>query len=66
MATSTTTSDEKSLPAALAGYAEPPERPPLVSYLVTMLSFSGLLAAALLAAKKQGRELPERVGAGDV
>jgi Protein of unknown function (DUF1360) len=56
----------KLTPTPLAAYADPPERPPLFSYLVTMAAFNGLLGAALLAAKRQGRELPERVPAADV
>jgi Protein of unknown function (DUF1360) len=65
MATASAT-DERTTPAAIAGYADPRERPPLLSYSVTMVTFDALLAAALLAAKKRGRELPERVGAADV
>jgi Protein of unknown function (DUF1360) len=58
--------EEKATPAAIAGYAEPPERPPLLSYLVTMLTFNGLVGALLLLARRQGRELPERVDSRDV
>lgn len=47
---------------------DPParERPPLVPYLVAMAIFNLLFATALLVARRQGRELPERVGADDV
>lgn len=47
--------------AAVAGYADPQERPPFLPYLSFMSSFGALVAAALLVAKKQGRKLPERV-----
>ncbi|MGE5527341.1 MAG: DUF1360 domain-containing protein [Methanosarcina sp.] len=60
------TAEEKTVPAAIAGYADPPDRPPLLSYLMTMLTFNGLLAGLLLLAKRQGRELPERVDGRDV
>jgi len=50
----------------LSGYASGPERPPLLHFAVLMAIFNGLLAAALGLAKRQGRELPERVGAGDI
>jgi hypothetical protein len=58
--------EEKVAPAAIADYAEPAKRPPLLSYLATMITFNGLLAAALAAAKRRGRELPARVELGDV
>ena len=48
------------------GYAEPHERPPFKSYA----SFAALLNAgmgvALVAARRSGRQLPERVDAGDL
>jgi Protein of unknown function (DUF1360) len=50
----------------LSSYAHGEERPPLLSYAVLMTVFNGAFAAALLAAKRQGRELPERIGAGDL
>jgi hypothetical protein len=52
--------------AAVAGYADPQERPPFLPYLTFMSSFGALLAAALLIARRQGRELPEQVGAGQL
>jgi uncharacterized protein DUF1360 len=52
--------------AAVAGYADPQERPPFLPYLTLMSSFGALVAAALLVARKQGRELPERVGPGQL
>jgi hypothetical protein len=56
----------KELPNPVAGYADPDERPPLLSYLGFMSIFGSLLAAALLIAKRQGRELPERAPAGQL
>ena len=61
-----TAAQEKRVPDPIAGYAAPPQRPPLLSYLVTIATFNGLLGGALLAAKRKHRELPERVPAGDV
>jgi Protein of unknown function (DUF1360) len=49
-----------------AGYAEPEKRPPFLPYLGFMAVFGSLVAAALAAAKRQGRELPERVSPGQV
>ncbi len=48
------------------GYAPPSQRPPLVSYAGMMLLFSGLFGSGLLAARRQGRELPERMPAADL
>lgn len=53
-------------PAAVAGYAKPHERPPFGPYLAFMSLFGTLVSAALLVAKRQGRELPEKVSAGDL
>lgn len=53
-------------PDAVAGYADPGKRPPFLPYLAFMSVFSALIGAALAVAKRQGRELPERVGAGDL
>jgi hypothetical protein len=53
-------------PDVVAGYAPAPERPPLLSYGITIAIFNLLFAGALLLAKRRGRELPERVSAGDV
>jgi hypothetical protein len=50
----------------VAGYASPGERPPLLSYAAVMVAFNSLFAVALLLVKRSGRELPERVGAGDL
>jgi len=53
-------------PAAVAGYAEPEKRPPFGPYLAFMSIFGALVSAALLIARRQGRELPEKVSAGDL
>jgi hypothetical protein len=53
-------------PDIIAGYAPPSERPPLLSYTIFAGIFNALFASALLLAKRQGRELPERVGAADL
>lgn len=58
--------ERKEVPAPLQGYAPPEERPPLVSYATTMVVFGAGFVAALGLAKRQGRELPERVGAADL
>jgi hypothetical protein len=49
-----------------AGYAPPSERPPLLSYVALSGTFNLLFAAALLGARRRGRELPERPEAADV
>jgi hypothetical protein len=54
------------LPNPAEGYAPPEKRPPLLSYLGFMSVFGALVAAALAVAKRQGRELPERVPAGQL
>src|ERR1043165_232457 len=54
------------LPNPAEGYAPPDKRPPLLSYLSFMSLFGSLVAAALLVAKRQGRELPERAPAGQL
>ena len=56
----------KEVPNPVAGYADPEERPPFLPYLSFMSTFSALVAAALTIAKRQGRELPERVPAGQL
>jgi hypothetical protein len=52
--------------SAVDGYAPQADRPPLGSYAITMGLFNALFAAALLIAKRSGRQLPERLGAPDV
>jgi len=56
----------KDVPEAVAGYAEPDRRPPFAPYLAFMSVFGTLVSAGLLIARRQGRELPERVGAGEL
>jgi hypothetical protein len=56
----------KEVPNPVAGYADPEERPPFLPYLSFMGTFGILVAAALAIAKRQGRELPERVPAGQL
>ena len=51
---------------AVGGYAPPTERPPLLSYMGLMTLLSAVFSAALLLARRGGRELPERVGAPDL
>lgn len=53
-------------PDAVAGYADPEKRPPFLPYLAFMSIFGTLVGAALAIAKRQGRELPEKIGAGEV
>ena len=56
----------KEAPSPLAGYAEPEKRPPFLPYLSLMSLFSTLVGTALVLAKRQGRELPEKVSPGDL
>jgi hypothetical protein len=58
--------DPKSISNPLDGYAPPPQRPPLLAYAVMVAAFNALFAAALLAARRSGRKLPEQVGVGDL
>ncbi len=48
------------------GYAEPAERPPFKSYMAFTAVLNSGVVAALVAARRSGRELPERVEAADV
>jgi Protein of unknown function (DUF1360) len=50
----------------LAGYAPPRERPPLAAYATFAAVFHGAMAAAVAAANRSGRELPQRVELGDL
>jgi hypothetical protein len=56
----------RELPDPVAGYSDPEERPPFLPYLTFMSIFGSLVAAALTIARRQGRELPERVPAGQL
>jgi uncharacterized protein DUF1360 len=51
---------------AYSGYAEPQERPHFASYAVFAALFNAGFAGSLAAAKRSGRELPERVEPSDV
>ncbi|HEX3040643.1 MAG TPA: DUF1360 domain-containing protein [Solirubrobacterales bacterium] len=53
-------------PEMVAGYADPDERPPFVPYLAFMSIFGTLVGAALLIARRQGRELPAKASAGEL
>lgn len=53
-------------PEVVAGYADPDKRPPFLPYLTLMSLFGTLVGTALAVARRQGRELPERVSAGQV
>jgi hypothetical protein len=54
------------LSEATQGYAPPSERPPLASYAGLMAIFGALFGGGLLTARRQGRELPERMVWSDV
>lgn len=58
--------DGSNVPNPAAGYAPPEKRPPFLPYLGFMGLFGALVAAALAAAKRQGRALPDRVPAGQL
>jgi hypothetical protein len=49
-----------------SGYAEPKERPPFAAYATFATAFNAALAGAVLAAKRSGRDLPERVELQDL
>jgi hypothetical protein len=49
-----------------AGYAPADERPPLAAYATFAAVFHAAMAGAVAAAKRSGRNLPERVDAGDI
>jgi hypothetical protein len=49
-----------------AGYAPPEDRPPLAAYATFAAVFHGAMAGAVAAAKRSGRDLPERVEPRDV
>jgi hypothetical protein len=51
---------------AYAGYAAPSERPPFRSYAALTALFNGAMAVGLAAAKRRGRELPERIQPADI
>jgi len=49
-----------------AGYAPAEDRPPLAAYATFATVFHAAMAGAVAVAKRSGRDLPERVDAGDV
>jgi Protein of unknown function (DUF1360) len=63
-------SDARAEPKAaggpFTGYADPEERPPFLSYAVLAGVFNAAVGAALIAAKRSGRDLPQTVGVGDL
>jgi Protein of unknown function (DUF1360) len=61
-----TTTEDKHVPKPMQGYAPPSERPPLLSYATFMALFGTLFGAGLLVARRQGRELPERIAGADL
>jgi hypothetical protein len=62
----TTTDTPTQAGEPLGGYAPPGERPPLAAYATFATIFHAAMAGAVAAAKRSGRDLPERVGAGDI
>jgi hypothetical protein len=48
------------------GYAPPEKRPPFAAYATFAAIFHASMAGAVAAAKRSGRDLPERVEPGDV
>ncbi len=50
----------------LAGYAPPEDRPPLAAYATFAAVFHGAMAGAVAAAKRSGRDLPDRVESRDI
>jgi hypothetical protein len=63
---STTETGPKAADGPFTGYAEPSERPPFKSYASFAALLNAGLGGALVAAHRSGRELPERVHAGDL
>ncbi|HWC08849.1 MAG TPA: DUF1360 domain-containing protein [Solirubrobacterales bacterium] len=57
---------DSGIPNAMRGYAPASQRPPLLSYAGLMLLFGSLFGGGLLVARRQGRELPERIAAADL
>jgi hypothetical protein len=52
--------------AAIDDYAPAGERPPLRAYAAAMVLFNSLFGAALIVARRRGRELPRRPPLGDI
>ncbi len=57
---------ETGLREVFAGYTPDSEDRPLAAYAGLTGVYNGALAAALLAAQRRGRPLPERIGPGDI
>src|SRR3954451_1099349 len=53
------------VPAPLNGYAARSERPPLLSFAALTILFNGLLAGALVVAKRR-KAIPDKVESGDM
>jgi uncharacterized protein DUF1360 len=49
-----------------AGYAPPDERPPFAAYAAFATAFHAAMAGAVVAAKRSGRDLPQRVEPADL
>jgi hypothetical protein len=49
-----------------AGYAPSQEQPPFAAYATFATAFHAAMAGAVVAAKRSGRDLPQRVEAGDI
>jgi predicted nucleic acid-binding protein len=63
----TATSERTDLPAgAGAEYARDDEHRPLAGYTILSTGFATALAGALIAARRSGKPLPERIGAQDL
>ena len=62
----TTEATEERSDGAYTGYAAPGQRPPFGSYAALTALFNAALVAGVAAAKRSGRELPERVDGRDI
>ncbi len=51
---------------AFSGYADPENRPPFASYAAFSATFGAAMAGVLLAARRSGQGLPERIDPGDL
>jgi Protein of unknown function (DUF1360) len=60
------TGQDRGTEGPLDGYAEPERRPPLASYALFAAVFHAAMAGAVVAAKRSGRDLPERVEPRDL
>jgi Protein of unknown function (DUF1360) len=62
----TTETTEERADGAYSGYADPEQRPPFGSYAALTVLFNVALAGGVAAAKRSGRELPDRVAGRDI